>query len=72
MYKNPGGIKLGSLYHAELIKFAHSIADRLGISHVAALGQLIKLDDKMIEAMDSEQGMSALVIETNIDQTSKS
>ena len=65
MYKNPGNIAASSRDHEAITLYAKSLSKRLGISEIAVLGQLIKFDEKMREAMDSKIGMAALKIEVD-------
>jgi hypothetical protein len=62
--KNPGAIIVGSDDNKAMAIYAVHLAKRFEIAVPAALGQLVKLDDAMRRAADSELKMSALVIET--------
>lgn len=62
--KGPGPFKLGTSDHSHLMDFNKMMAKRFRVSESAMLGILVKLNDKMCEAVHTEAKLGSLVIET--------
>jgi len=65
--KDSGPVKTGTKESKAMFDYADSLANRLGMHTSAALGQVLKFDDAIRKATQSNIGMSSLVIEV-VDQ----
>lgn len=61
--KNPGPFKAGTDEHRSLLLFCAVMAHRFDVGVPLMLGKIVKLNEAMCDAADSDEGFGNVIIE---------